>query len=275
MTAHACPACKAKAFVWSLEEEVSPNTQWYCMACSFAAEEDESKEDWCARCRDRSAIWLLTSPGPGHWCLECGSLTEAAPKPAEIADRLGYDDKWFAAGVIDDAVLRAQWATWLRSDDHNADHHRHGAFVTYLSTTVALSDDQVRALLELRCAGPDDHDLSVNRVHELLRWPGLRDDQLAALLDWSGVATESTRKLQLRVRLSRQLHAEGLTNAFWQRVRDSGDGALHERILRHEHAQHMHFVWLAAHGANRSIRNQARQRSRQRPRPGQATEESS
>ena len=45
----------------------------------------------------------------------------AAPGPSEIARRLGYNDSWFVAGVIDEPSSRAQWVTWLRGEERNTE----------------------------------------------------------------------------------------------------------------------------------------------------------
>ena len=88
--------------------------------------------------------------------------------------------------------------------------------------------------------------------------------QLASLLDWSGLESDVTRKLQLRAQVKRQIAAEGLSDTVWERVRDAGDADLQERVLRHPQARKDHFESLAEHGATKAVRNQAAQRCRRR-----------
>ena len=73
MTAQVCPTCCAQHMTWSLDEEVSPYTQWYCGACGYYAEEDEAKEADCSRCgAARSMLLLKDNEAVRKWCSSCG-----------------------------------------------------------------------------------------------------------------------------------------------------------------------------------------------------------
>jgi hypothetical protein len=64
---------------WSIDEEVSPLTQWYCSLCSYYAQEDESHESTCPACGSENSYLLLSdSTGTLWFCLNCQSRLRAA-----------------------------------------------------------------------------------------------------------------------------------------------------------------------------------------------------
>jgi hypothetical protein len=63
---------------WSIDEEVSPLTQWYCSLCHYSAQEDESRESICPACGSEKAYLLLSDPSGTFWfCLKCHSRSPA------------------------------------------------------------------------------------------------------------------------------------------------------------------------------------------------------
>jgi hypothetical protein len=75
MTAQVCPRCKVEAVIWSLDEDVSPFTQWRCVACGYVAEEDEAYERACSHCgSDRSSLLIRDTAGFHRWCCTCSSF---------------------------------------------------------------------------------------------------------------------------------------------------------------------------------------------------------
>ena len=64
---------------WSIDEAVSPPTQWYCSLCRYRASEDESRESTCHACGMERSRLLLSDPGGSYWfCLTCQSRSPAA-----------------------------------------------------------------------------------------------------------------------------------------------------------------------------------------------------
>lgn len=75
MSAQVCPSCKVCAFVWSLDEVVSPLTKWHCATCKYSVEEDEAREQTCAHCgSERSSLLVRDDAGTHRWCCTCGSF---------------------------------------------------------------------------------------------------------------------------------------------------------------------------------------------------------
>jgi hypothetical protein len=75
MSLQPCPNCGRRAFTWSLDDEVSPLTQWHGSLCRYRAEEDESRESGCQACgAQRSRLRLSDRNGTYWFCLSCQSL---------------------------------------------------------------------------------------------------------------------------------------------------------------------------------------------------------
>jgi hypothetical protein len=59
--------------IWSLDEDVSPFTQWHCGSCGYHALEDEAKEADCSRCGVQLSMLLLKDKeSTRRWCSACG-----------------------------------------------------------------------------------------------------------------------------------------------------------------------------------------------------------
>ena len=78
MAVHACPNCGRRGLTWSVDEEVSPFTQWYCPLCDYSASEDESRAVTCNACGAEKMRLLLSDAGASFWfCLACQSRSPA------------------------------------------------------------------------------------------------------------------------------------------------------------------------------------------------------
>ena len=77
MSEQYCPSCENKAFVWSLDEEVSPNTLWQCSSCDFHAEENESLEGKCSKCGTENLMYLKAGSDFLRFCTNCKYKTKA------------------------------------------------------------------------------------------------------------------------------------------------------------------------------------------------------
>jgi hypothetical protein len=78
MSANFCPNCGERGFTWSIDEEVSRLTQWYCSICEYSASEDEAQASTCPTCGAGGANLLLSDTGGGYrFCIECRARTGA------------------------------------------------------------------------------------------------------------------------------------------------------------------------------------------------------
>ena len=78
MTAQVCPRCQKRGLTWSLDEEQSPLTAWFCSYCRYTALEDESKERMCEHCGVRSASALQDESETYLYCFSCGQRGNAS-----------------------------------------------------------------------------------------------------------------------------------------------------------------------------------------------------
>ena len=78
------------------------------------------------------------------WLSTSGCRPMAAPGPSEIARRLGYNDSWFVAGVIDEPSSRAQWVTWLRGEERNTEQGANKAVRNQAAQRRGCGDEPLR-----------------------------------------------------------------------------------------------------------------------------------
>ena len=79
MSAQYCPNCGKTEFVWFIDEEQSPYTQWHCLSCEYHAEEDESLESICNNCKTKNLIYIRSNGEYFKFCTECQNKTKATP----------------------------------------------------------------------------------------------------------------------------------------------------------------------------------------------------
>jgi hypothetical protein len=172
---------------------------------------------------------------------------------------LGYTPEWFDLGVISEESLRAQYAEYISSDDKNQEHYRARAFEAFLFAHRALTDDQVEQVLRLKDDGPDGCDLRIGRISGMI-WSGvLSDTQMADLAQLTEIHESPLQRGYVRECMLRRLRSEGLTSNVFRAIVDSGDSELQRVILSRGDLCRDHVVWLTEHGANKAVRNIARQ----------------
>lgn len=73
MSVQICPKCGQRQMTWSMDEEVSKFTLWWCNSCRYAAEEDETKIANCPACNAERGLSILKGRDGFHqWCYRCG-----------------------------------------------------------------------------------------------------------------------------------------------------------------------------------------------------------
>jgi hypothetical protein len=177
---------------------------------------------------------------------------------------LGYTPEWLDFGIVTEEYLREQYMEYLRSDEDNQDRHleEHGrkrAFHDFIVARHALTDDEITRILQLKDDGPDCCDLRVDRVADMI-WRGiLTDSQMADLGRLPEVHEAPLQHMYLRECRWRRLQSEGLTPEVFREIADSGDGELQRAVLSRSDVGRDHVAWLAEHGANKAVRNVAKQ----------------
>ncbi len=79
MSEQYCPNCDKKSFIWALDEDNSPLTQWHCSLCDFHAEENEMVESLCDNCGTKHNLYLKSVNGYFRFCTNCKEKSEALP----------------------------------------------------------------------------------------------------------------------------------------------------------------------------------------------------
>lgn len=79
MAQHYCPNCRERAFVWCLDEENTPNTQWACSLCKFYAEENGFLESVCQNCNTENLMYFRSPNGYFRFCTNCQFKANAYP----------------------------------------------------------------------------------------------------------------------------------------------------------------------------------------------------
>ena len=182
----------------------------------------------------------------------------------QIMERLGYNHAWLEVGVISESLLREQWAVFQTTQDQNAEHYRHGAFIRFLNQQTEFSDVLLEDLLALKDG--DEHDMRVVRINEILLSKRLSKQQLQDFATRDELQLEaSIQKIYMRQCVLEDLKQGGLTEAIFVQIQHSQDKYLHELLLTRADVSREHLLWLFTHGQSKAIRNRVNQMLKAEP----------
>jgi hypothetical protein len=181
------------------------------------------------------------------------------PSLEQILRKLGYTRQWVEVGVIDEKLLRTQFNAYELSDDKNEEHYRYQAFALFLREKEGLNDNEVQSLLVLEDCGDDGVNMEASRAIMLLDSGLLTDQQLADLAEHPAVADSATRRVYVRQLMLRRLRSEAMSISLFEAIQRCGDEAVQRAALDRDDLDREHMEWLASEGANRRVRNVARQ----------------
>ncbi len=175
----------------------------------------------------------------------------------QALDRLGYDPRWVAGGLLSPESLRKQAAELDTPDgDKNTEHYRAATLQSFLDSREELTDTEVDTILELGRLDPLES-FRPNFAHSLVRFPGLTDQQ------FDNISTEDDsdgfRRVVIRERLLRRLSREEPSSALLDEAIDLGDAHVHTVLLDRLQLDRGRVEQLSQHGANRAVRNRAAQ----------------
>jgi hypothetical protein len=176
------------------------------------------------------------------------------PELEPIMQRLGYNQAWLEAGIITEDLLEQQWQVLTHSDDQNAEHYRHAAFLGYLQTVNSVSDHQLERVLALQDG--DDRDLRISRITALIQSELLSDAQLESQR-WREFQIPTIQKSLVRSRRRSRLERYGLTEDIFAEIQKSEDARVHEHLLARADLKREHVIWLSQFGKTKAIRNRA------------------
>jgi hypothetical protein len=172
-------------------------------------------------------------------------------------DRLGYDPRWIASGLLSPEALRHQISEFNEPDgDTNTEHYRAATLHSFLQSHEELTDTEVETILELGRLDPNES-FRANYAHSLVRVRGLTDEQ------FENVATandsDGFQRIVVRERLLRRLGHEELSVALIDEAIEHGDAHVHAALLDRRVLDRTQVEELSQRGANRAVRNRAKQ----------------
>ncbi|HEX2878291.1 MAG TPA: hypothetical protein VHO25_02020 [Polyangiaceae bacterium] len=183
---------------------------------------------------------------------------------AHILQELGYNDDWITFGIVDEAYLREQYAEYLVSEDKNQEHYRAVTFWSFMSQVETISDETIAHIFQLADNGPDNCDLSDDRIVTLVEHGPLTDKQYTDLaIQHPRVLTPPIQRRYIRGTLRRKIKASGIANNF-EEIKARGDGQIQLEMLEAPDIARTHLEWLRDFGSNKAIRNRAREFLRSR-----------
>lgn len=173
----------------------------------------------------------------------------------ERAAELGYDVSWLESGVLTQGLLHEQHEHFRGAEgDPNAEHYRARTLADYLARNATLTDAQVTSLLRVARAELR-RELHGHVFHELVKHRGLTGPQFSRVSEaWDDAGF---KPVALREELIRQLARAPQEDTVLERAQQEGDSFVHGALLALE-LEVARLEWLAANGANRAVRNQAR-----------------
>lgn len=181
------------------------------------------------------------------------------PDLKTIFIELNYDARWLDYGLLSEEFWQNQYSIYLASDDKNTEHYRYGAFQTVLRNHEVLDEVALNHYIELALADTD-RTMGDAALGQLLQWPRLSDEQLRQLSSHPAYNLPFLRKLHQRVFLLRELNANGITDALFQRFLDSQDADIQRVLLLEAGIKAEHLKLLQTEGASKAVRNIAKQK---------------
>jgi hypothetical protein len=180
--------------------------------------------------------------------------------------RLAYSPAWLEYGLLDEASLREQWRQYAASGDQNTEHYRYRAFVAFLAKSGALDDTQIDRYIEL-AQTDGDQGMAQSALLHLIHLPGLSDGQLDQIRKHPAFASPVSQKNIERVQLLRELRSVELSSELFERCILSRDSEVQKELLERPDMSRPQMERLRDEGANKAIRNIAKQRLNRPDRP--------
>ena len=186
-------------------------------------------------------------------------MSEDATRLTESVKTLRYHPKWVEYGLIAEEFFCLQYARFLASDDKNTEHYRYAAFQSLLAKSEQLTDEELERYVELARLDEDQF-MSTAALIDLIHWPGLATEQFERLRIHPKLDDPILHKAHRRRALSRELsRAPALTEAQFEVIFSSGDSAVQRDLVERRDLSITQLRKLREGGANRAIRNIAKQ----------------
>ncbi|AZZ92677.1 hypothetical protein EUZ85_18875 [Hahella sp. KA22] len=185
--------------------------------------------------------------------------------------KLGYDEKWLAYQILDPELFKQQCQAYEENGDSHTEHYRYAAFLHWIATRAAAPDEALNHFVELTLSDPDSM-MGGSAFIQLLSASWLTDPQFDLLSRRAQELGNWTTDKVERVALMRRLRTGGLTPSLFRDCLQLEDSSLHEILLKRSDMDQDMMKALAEHGANKRIRNLAKQYSASKKRWGDAAQ---
>ena len=175
--------------------------------------------------------------------------------------KLHYDPKWLEYGLIDLPFVNEQVKRYESGDDDNIEHYRYAAFRKLLEGAGSIDDltlDRYVELAEL----DEDQEMAEAALGLLLRHNGLTEQQLNRIKTRQIFATRPLQNIIEQVQLLHELDSPTVTDAVFDRCVSIGKSEVQRKLLSKSKISPEQLAVLTDKGANRAIRNLARNQLR-------------
>lgn len=170
---------------------------------------------------------------------------------------LGFNNRWFELGVVDDAHISKMCAEWARGKDQNSEHYRYGAFCKFLSSHRPLDPSLALALYDLGDGDPD-HAMGGAIMKEIVVLP---ECPIEVWEKAKNSGREWLVKVIRRRELLKEIRGDYRSECFERYMRE-GDEVVQRLLVELECLSRDQVEQLATDGINRAIRNLANVRLR-------------
>lgn len=181
----------------------------------------------------------------------------------EALESLGYHPTWIEYGLIDPATLKAQLDRFISDGRRSPEHYRYASFKDFLGKRSHLDPDTLDHYIDLAERDPDIS-MGTAALIELLEWPRLTDQQLSALGANPAFQEEVIQRALRRTQYLRILASQELTEEIFQACLKSKDSVVQRELLESKKLSSDQLSTLSEQGANRAIKNIARQKQKTR-----------
>ena len=173
--------------------------------------------------------------------------------------RLGYTEEWLRYGFLTEKYILDQYDEIESSEDNNAEHYRGWAFHEYLSSKGQLTKIELENVFHLKDDGPDGCDLTIDRAFLLIESGILSYEQLENLqVDHPEFNERPLQKIYLRKLLIKKIEKYGINDETFESVKNCNDSNVHRYLLENNRLSVSQLEWFEKYGANKKIRNIAK-----------------
>jgi hypothetical protein len=186
-------------------------------------------------------------------------MDERNTKTAEALKTLQYDSSWLEWGILNEEFLHAQLEQLSESDDKNSEHYRYVAFRAALSGEGDISDELIESYITLARLD-EDEGMARAALVDLIRSPRLTATQFQGIGRHAAFTDSELTKLHTRQALLRELKAAtAVTDSLFELVLSNGDSVMQRVLIDKHELSKERLEALNGRGANRAIKNIAKQ----------------